>query len=654
MKKTTTLLSLMVLTTIGFAQSPRMSLFEEFTGENCPPCASTNPVIDPFLATHQNVDCITLKWQVAIPSAPSLSTSLYQQNKTEIDARDAFYSISSAPSGRLDGQDPTIFGAGSDHAGYISQPGVLSSATAITSPFTIAMARVWDDATFSSITVTVTLTATGNYTTTGTNLKFRLVMTEKEVHYATAPGSNGEKDFHWTARKSFPTLASGTAMANTWTVGQTQTFTVSCPLPSYIWDKSNVEMVGFIQDDANKKVLQAGLAAFDPLTNDAKALGFNGVDAVVCGNTLNPKALITNYGSNAITSMTINPYLNTTAQSPFIYTGNIAAGATETITLNSVTGLTGGTNSFSINIVQVNGGADNNLANNTKKQSFNVITTYSPAPIVQTYTSPVFPGTGWILVNPDGGAATTTWQRTASAGGFGGTPAGCAKYNFYSNSNLGDIDELFMPAMTLTGLTAPTLKFDIAKAAYLDADMTTPLNDKLEIFITTDCGASWTSIYSKDDAGGLTTAPTTSVSFIPTSTQWRAETIDLSTYANAAQVLVKFVTTNDYGNNMYIDNINLSENATTIKSIDSNFSSVELFPNPTSSETSLQINLVNQSNVTITILNNVGQIVHQSASSLNTGANEVNVDTRTFAAGIYNIIIASQDGSVTKKLSVTK
>jgi hypothetical protein len=478
-------------------------------------------------------------------------------------------------------------------------------------------------------------------------------MTEKEIHYATAPGSNGEKDFHWVARKSFPDLTNGTAMANTWTIGQTQTFTIACAVPSYIWDKSQVEMVGFIQDDANKKVLQAGLAQANPLTNDAKASAFGGVDPVICGTTLNPQAIVTNNGSNAITSMTINPYLNTTAQTPFVYTGNIAAGATSTIALNPVT-VAGGANTFSINITQVNGGTDNNIGNNTKKQAFSVVTSYSPAPIVQTYSFVVFPGTGWILVNTDGGSATNTWQRTTSAGAFGIAPAGCAKYNFYNNANVGDVDELIMPAMSLTGITSPMLTFDVAKAAYIESGMTSPLNDKLEVLVSTDCGANWTTVYSKDDAGGLTTAPSVSVAFTPTGAQWRSESINLAAYANEAEVLVKFAATNDYGNNLYMDNINLSETATSIKIIDANFASVEMFPNPSSTETSLQINLINSSDVTINVLNNVGQVVYQNKSLLNAGSNSVNIDTRNFAAGIYNVVVASQDGSVTKKLSVVK
>lgn len=650
MKKTTTILGLMAITSFGFAQSPRMSLFEEFTGENCPPCASTNPVIDPFLATHQGVDCITLKWQVAIPSAPSSPTSLYQQNITEINARDNYYSISSAPSARLDGQDPSVaFGATSDHAYYITQSGVLSSATSVSSPFTIVMNRSYDP-TYSTITVTGTITASQAYTAVGA-LKFRLVMTEKEIHYATAPGSNGEKDFHWVARKSFPDLTNGTAMASSWTAAQTQTFSISCPVPSYIWDKSQIEMVGFIQDDGNKKVLQAALSTAAPVGIDAQAFAIAGLGAVNCGSTANPAVVVKNIGVNAISTMTINPYLNTTAQTPYIWTGNLAAGATTTITLNPVTGLAAGTMNYSVNIVGVDAG-DNNNGNNTKKQSFAVVTSYTPAPIVQTYTSALFPGTGWILVNTDGGSATTTWQRSTAAGGFGSTPAGCAKYNFFNNANVGDVDELFMPAMSLSGLSTAMLTFDVAKADYLDATLSSPYNDILEVHVSTDCGANWTTVYSKDNTN-LATAPTSSVAFTPTAAQWRAESINLNSYAGQSQVLVKFVAINDYGNNLYIDNVNLS-GSVGIQKLDNNVSSIDMFPNPATTETAVNIDLVQSSETVITVLNTAGQIVYQSKSTLNAGKNTVTIDTRNFASGIYNVIIATDNGSVAKKLSVTK
>lgn len=79
-----------------------------------------------------------------------------------------------------------------------------------------------------------------------------------------------------------------------------------------------------------------------------------------------------------------------------------------------------------------------------------------------------------------------------------------------------------------------------------------------------------------------------------------------------------------------------------------------MYPNPTVNEASANITLINASDVSIMVLNNVGQVVYQTASALNAGSNKVNIDTKQFAAGIYNVVIATENGSVTKKLSVTK
>lgn len=642
MKKTTTLLGFLALTSVGFAQSPRMSLYEEFTGENCPPCASTNPGLDVKLAANSN-NTIPLKWQVAIPSAPTSPTSLYQQNKTEIDARDAYYSISSAPSGRQDGQNQTVFGATSDHPGYITAT-ILNNAAAVTSPFTIDMTRTWD-ATFSTITCTGTITATGNYTTTGTNLKFRLVMTEKEIIYATAPGSNGEKEFHYVARKSFPDLANGTAMANTWTTGQTQTFTVVCTLPSYIWDKSQVEMVGFIQDDANKKVLQSVLGAASPLQDDAKAVSAS-IPAITCSNSLTPTAVIKNNGSNVITSMVIDPYVNGVANGASVnWAGSLAVGASTTITFNPVTGLTSGAKTFSANISSVNGTTDFNLGNNNTTQKFSVIGAYLTTPVAESFSATTYPPTNWILVNPDGG--TATWSRVTSTGSQSTTQS--SRYNAY-NAPAGDVDELFLPPINFTGFTAAALNFDVASAAYSSSS---PENDQLQVMVSTDCGTTWATVYDKAGAT-LNTAPTTTANFVPTGSQWRAESVNLNAYAGNATVLVKFVATSDYGNNIYVDQVNLAGGTVGIQEENANFASVELYPNPTVNETSVNISLVNSSEVAVSVLNNVGQLVYQTVATLNAGNNKINLDTKNYAAGIYNVVISSENGAVTKKLSVTK
>lgn len=656
MKKNLLALSLIVSGYMAFAQVPRKTLYEEFTGENCGPCASTNPNLNVTLAGNPNV--IALKWQVPIPSAPSAAWSLYQTNITEINWRyqAAGYGyqsqntptstisngINSAPSGRFDGQHAWVFGATSDHPFYVSNT-VINNAAAATTPFAINMSTTWD-ATFSNAVVSVTVSAASAFTSSAA-LVYRLCLVERKINFLVAPGSNGEKDFEDVVRKSYPTIQAGTSLPTTWTAGQTQTFTVACAIPSYIVDKSQMAFVGFIQDDGNKKVWQAERTAQPSIPNDAKFVAVV-APAVSCANSIAPSVAVKNNGTNPITSLTITPYIDGIAQSVFNTTVNIAGGATSTIALSTYTA-TGGSHTFSVNISGVSGG-DVNTSNNKGSGQFALVQNYIPGPVTEPYTAVTFPPTNWFMTNADGGAAS--WSRNATAG-FGG--AGAAKYDFYNNGVIGDKDELFLPPTNLTGVSTPVLTFDVAYAFYTAAPNNE--NDKLEVFCSTNCGSTWTSIYMKAGTT-LTTAPLTTGNFVPSAAQWRNEVVALPAAAsNNASVLVKFVTTSDYGNNLYIDNVNLNQaNPTVIKSNLANANSVNVFPNPTKADAYLNVNLQEASKVNISVVNALGQIVLQKEADLTFGNNSVKLDTKDFASGLYNVIVETNNGSMVKKLTVSK
>jgi hypothetical protein len=202
---------------------------------------------------------------VPIPSAPSNTWSLYQTNKVEIDWRwrsvasgGYGYSpaINSAPSSKIDGQEASTFGASSGNPANLNS-NILATAQSFTSAFNITVARDWNY-NCSAVTLTVNITATAPFTVSSPGkLKFRCVMVERLIQFSVAPGTNGEKNFEDVAIKSFPTLQSGTSMADSWTIGQTMSFTMKCPLPSYTRKKEEIAFVGFIQDDNNQKVAQA-------------------------------------------------------------------------------------------------------------------------------------------------------------------------------------------------------------------------------------------------------------------------------------------------------------------------------------------------------------------------------------------------------------
>ncbi|MBA3679892.1 MAG: T9SS type A sorting domain-containing protein [Bacteroidetes bacterium] len=650
MKKNLLTFGLMIAGVVAVAQSPRMSLYEEFTGETCPPCASTNPGLNLLLLSPTNVTkIIPLKWQVPIPSAPTPTWSLYKTNQTEIDWRYKSvanggygYAISSAPSSRIDGQNATVFGAISDHPANLTN-GVITTASSYTSAFNITMARAWDP-TFSSVTLTVNITATAAFTATG-SLIYRLVMTERNIQFATQPGTNGETYFQDVAVKSFPSIQAGTPMASSWIVGQNQTFTINCVLPSYIRDKSEVAFVGFIQDDGNKKVAQAAMAQPAALTNDAKAITAN-INAVVCSTTLIPTVTVKNIGSNAITAFTVSPALDAVVGANVVWTGNLAAGASTTIPMNLLT-TTAGSHTYTYNITAVSGG-ENNLANNTAKTIFVCSPTYFALPVTEAFTGVTFPPTNWTRVNNDNGP---TWSRLGTVGAYG-TNTGASKYDFYNNGVIGDADDLYLPPTDLTAMTAPVLGFDVAYTYYTASPNNE--NDKLEVKASIDCGANWTTVFSQ--AGTvLATAPLTTAAFIPTATQWKSVLVNMSAYASNPNLLVKFVATSDYGNNMYVDNINLTQaNPTAIKANATNEVSFEVYPNPTKGETNLNITAVVEGKANVTVLNALGQIVLNKQVDLNVGVNAIQLDATQFASGLYNVMVESKNGSMVKKLTVTK
>ena len=646
MKKSTLSFCFLITCLAVFSQTPRLSLYEEFTGENCPPCASANPPLNLLLASPTNTPkIVAIKWQVPIPSAPSNTWSLYQTNKVEIDWRwktlaSGGYgytpAINSAPSSKIDGQEASVFGASSGHPANLNN-NVISSAAAVPSEFSINMTRAWNQA-YSAVNLTVNIQATQSFSATG-NLIFRLVMIERHVHFVTAPGTNGEKDFEDVAVKSFPTLQNGTPMtAGTWSVGQTQTFTINCPLPSYIRDKSEIAFVGFIQDDGNQKVAQAGLANSEGLSNDAKAVSAF-VPNLSCTNTIAPDVTIKNNGNNGITNFTITPYIDGIIKPIFSWSGNLAVGASTTMAIGSIT-VSGGSHTFSYNISAVSG-TDNNLVNNSATTKFVTISNYQTTPIVEGFTS-TFPPLKWSTFNTTSGPS---WVKSTSCGGFG-LSSESTKMDFYTYA-AGTINELILPPINLAGVITPTLTFDLAYATYATEA------DKLEVFVSDDCGDNWTNVYDKSGTN-LNTAPPTTSPFVPSAAQWRNESVNLFGYSNPS-ILLKFVATSAYGNNLYIDNVNLSQlNPVGVFSTPLSNTNIEVFPNPTSGDVNLTVNSINNSNYRINLINSLGQVIFEKNFNFSIGTNNIQIETKQYPEGLYNVVLESNNIKTTKKITIIK
>ena len=628
------------LSKITYAQTTRLSLLEEFTGETCGPCAATNPGLNATLAANAT-KVIAIKWQVPIPTAPTNTWSLYQTNAVEINARTSFYAVNSAPQGRMDGQSLTVFGASSDHAANVNNT-LISAAQAVTSPFSITMLRDWD-ATCSSVNLTITVQASTTFSTAST-LSFRTVMVERLIQFSVQPGSNGETTFSDVAIKSFPNIQSGYALATNWVAGQVQTFTLNCPIPSYTRDKNEIAFVGFIQNGANKQVLQAARVDKVPLPPDAITALDAKVD-VTCSSSITPQISIRNDGSNALTSFTINPFADALPGTPTTWSGNLAVGTSTTLILNSIATSTAlGAHTFSYQLLM---GAQYNLVNiSNNKVKYLVASSFQNTPVIEDFALATFPPQNWVAVNPNNGPA---WSRVVTTGSYGNSSDfGTIKFDFYNNAVIGDEDDLYLPPLDLSGSLTPTLTFDLAKASRGIE------NDQLDVLVSNNCGATWMNVYSKAGSGLATSAAITTPFQALLTQDWITETVPLFGFATA-NVLIKFRATSNNGNNLYIDNINISQlNPVGIHKLNANVAGSTLFPNPAGDETTLTLKSNSFESYTIKVINAIGQIILQNQVDVTSGTTNLKLDTKDFTNGIYFIVISSAKNAETKKLIIAK
>jgi len=269
-----------------------------------------------------------------------------------------------------------------------------------------------------------------------------------------------------------------------------------------------------------------------------------------CSSSLTPQIVLTNSGSSTLTSSTISYSIDGGTNQTLNWTGSLTSGSTTTVTLNAFTGLTVGSHTILATVSSPNGGNDQNTLNNTLTSTFSVVVGQT-LPFTEGFEGATFVPANWTYTPTN---ATNKWARVTTASGFG-TSTACAKMdNFTGNTNItGQKDIMTTPPISLANSNSTLkLKFDVA---YARASNTS--KDTLNVWISTNCGASWTKIYTKGGSA-LATAPNTNNAFTPTATQWRKDSISLTAYAGQSIAYFRFESVSGSANNVYLDNINLN------------------------------------------------------------------------------------------------
>ncbi|NJN78504.1 MAG: hypothetical protein HC803_09435, partial [Saprospiraceae bacterium] len=244
------LLTLFVAMTVGvFAQSQRKVLLEHFTQASCGPCATYNPLVKQYFDNTTN-DVTSIKYQTSWPGTDPMNA----HNPTQVATRVSYYGVSGVPNVVVDGNaaqgNPgTLFAGG--------QSSAMDTRAGVTSPFDIIVSHALS-ANYSSVDVTAVITASN--AVTNANLIAHIVIVEKKIAFASAPGSNGETEFYNVMKRMLPTAA-GTPVQAVWANGNTVLLTESWNLAN-VYNMAELGAIVFIQDNVTKEILQTGFSEF--------------------------------------------------------------------------------------------------------------------------------------------------------------------------------------------------------------------------------------------------------------------------------------------------------------------------------------------------------------------------------------------------------
>jgi PKD repeat protein len=268
----------------------------------------------------------------------------------------------------------------------------------------------------------------------------------------------------------------------------------------------------------------------------------------------------------------------------------------------------------------------------------------------------------WYVENRDFGSVfTRTWIPTGLGGGFGQSTRSVTLQNA-SYSNVGSVDGLISPPITLAGNDSASLAFSYAYELMQTTEMrfNLLLFDTLRVDVSTDGGHTWTQVWKKGgfDLAHTPTAIATEASALvqPAGNQWRRDTLSLQQFidAGADHITLKFVNITGWGNNLFLDDITVTDEGYTAPTVSRagqlRALGLQLFPNPTSGTARLEMELAQSGTVGYTLRDVTGRTVLQHSSPQAAGAVSLELDLTAQPAGVYFLQVTTPQGVETRRL----
>jgi hypothetical protein len=362
-----------------------------------------------------------------------------------------------------------------------------------------------------------------------------------------------------------------------------------------------------------------------------------------CNNNFSPSVKLQNMGASNLISAVISYKIDNNAVQTLNWNGSLVTGQFAMVSLPAFTA-TPGAHSFVCSVSSPNGGTDGNLLNDQASCTFNV-SLGAPLPVVEGFESGTISPADWTLINTGSGnnfavtnAAAATGANSIMIDNFTNAPGSTSIIQTTSNYDL-------------TTYSSPTLSF---KLAYQQKAINN--NDRLQVFVSTDCGAGWMSKWAHWASTLPTVNGTSSAPFVPTPSQFTTYTVNLGNIVNSQNVMFRWkfmADVNGPGNNLYIDDINIVNSVTGIQSVE-NQVNLNVYPNPANGNFNVELSLTESKNVSVNIIDMLGRVIETAPAKFYTAGSTALTfgNSELYQSGIYFINLVVDGQMISKKVIV--
>jgi PKD repeat protein len=249
----------------------------------------------------------------------------------------------------------------------------------------------------------------------------------------------------------------------------------------------------------------------------------------------------------------------------------------------------------------------------------------------------LFPNDRWTVFDS---AADGTFQLSSSAAFSGDNSV------FLDNHGTaeGSVDEFVSTSLDLSDLVEPpVLSF---RYAYVQRQSTN--DDQLRVYISRDCGATWSLRALLRGINDLPTAPIQNSPFTPDGpSEWGyKEVTNIGVDFLESDVRIKFWSQSDGGNNIWIDDININGLHVGLAEQAGSHDGLSILPNPAGEEAMLLADLTEGGNVQVDVLDATGRVAAAvTKGRVTAGVQRWSLPMQQLSSGVYLVRVQENERS---------